>query len=363
MTPQPQRSEYMHWAKTRQAARFNLAVSGVPALPLRELPGALDDIELTGASTYGWPPLQEALSQHLQVAPDHIVHSAGTSMANHLAMAVCLQPGDDVLVELPTYELIVRTASYLGASLRRFPRRPENHFQVDPADVRAALTPRTRLIVLTNLHNPSSVRIPDTTLLQIADLAAAHNAYVLVDEVYLDAAAEPPPITAHRLHDHLVVTSSLTKVYGLAGLRCGWALAPPALAERMWRLNDLFGVIPAHPAERLSITALRHLPALRTRARHILETNRTAWNAFLATRDDLESAPLDFGTVAFPRLKQGHVQALCSLLRERYETTVVDGRFFEMPDHFRIGISAPIDTFAEGLRRLALALHGLQPTR
>ncbi len=80
-TPEPvQRSEYMHWAKTRQAARYNLAVSGVPGLSLRDLPGALDDVELNGASTYGWPPLQQALSRHLQVDPDRIVHAAGTSM-------------------------------------------------------------------------------------------------------------------------------------------------------------------------------------------------------------------------------------------------------------------------------------------
>lgn len=358
MNPSP-RSDYMHWAKTRQAARFNLAVSGVPGLPLNELPGALDDVELNGASTYGWPPLQQALAQTLQVDADRIVHAAGTSMANHLAMAVCFRPGDEVLVEHPTYELLLATAAYLGASIRRIPRRPENRFRLDPADVRAALTPRTRLVVLTNLHNPSSVRIPDATLLEVANLAANQGAHVLVDEVYLDASSEPPPVTSHRLHDHLLVTSSLTKVYGLSGLRCGWVLARPDLAERMWRLNDLFGVIPAHPAERISVTALRQLPALRARARALLDANRDAWNRFLAARSDLECAPLDFGTVAFPKLKGGRVDLLCSTLRERFETTVVPGHFFEMPDHFRVGISAPVDRFAEGLRRLGLALDAL----
>jgi aspartate/methionine/tyrosine aminotransferase len=354
-----QRSDYMHWAKTRQAARFNLAVSGVPGLSLPELPGALDEVELNGASTYGWPPLQQALAQHLQVGPDRIVHAAGTSFANHLAMAVTIRPGDDVLVEHPTYELLLSTASYLGASIRRLHRRPEDRFQLNPAAVRAALTPRTRLIVLTNLHNPSSVRIPDSTLLEVAQLAAAQGAYVLVDEVYLDAAAEPPPATSHRLHDHILVTSSLTKVYGLSGLRCGWVIANPILTERMWRLNDLFGVIPAHPAERMSVTAIRQLPTLRSRARHILDTNRDVWNTFLASRAELDGWPLEFGNVAFPRLKSGSVDSLCSLLREKYETTVVPGHFFEMPDYFRVGISAPIDRFTEGLQRLGRALDEL----
>ncbi len=356
-TPESVRhSDYMHWAKTRQAARFNLAVSGIPGLSLRDLPGALDDIEINGASTYGWPPLQEALARHVQVDPDRIVHAAGTSMANHLAMAVCIRPGDEVLIEHPTYELLIQTAAYLGAVIRRLPRRPENQFQPDPADIRAALTPRTRLIVLTNLHNPSSVRIPDAALLEIAELAAAQGAHVLVDEVYLDAASEPPPPTSHRLHDAILVTSSLTKVYGLSGLRCGWVVANPNLTERMWRLNDLFGVIPAHPAERMSVAALRHITQLRARSRHILDTNRDTWNVFLAGRSDLDCAPHEFGNVAFPRLKSGGVDALCSLLREKYETTVVPGHFFEMPDHFRVGIAAPIESFNEGLQRLGRAL-------
>ncbi|MGE4181078.1 MAG: pyridoxal phosphate-dependent aminotransferase [Limisphaerales bacterium] len=355
-----QRSDYMHWAKTRQAARFNLAVSGVPGLALRDIPGALEDLEINGASTYGWPPLQETLARHLDVGADRIVHAAGTSMANHLAMAVCLQPGDEVVIEHPTYELLVQTAAYLGAGIRRIHRRPENRFQPDPADILAAFTARTRLVVLTNLHNPSSVRIPDASLLAIAELAASRGARVLVDEVYLDGCSEPPPTTSHRLHDAILVTSSLTKVYGLSGLRCGWVVAHPDLAERMWRLNDLFGVIPAHPAERMSLAALRHLPTLRARSRRILDTNRDAWNAFLESRSDLECAPLEFGNVAFPRLKTGDVDALCALLRGKYETTVVPGHFFEMPDHFRVGIAAPIESFTEGLQRLAKALSEIR---
>jgi len=350
----------MHWAKTRQAAPYNLAVSGVPGLSLSQLPGALDDVELNGASTYGWPPLQEALAQHLGVTPDRVVHATGTSGANHLAMAVLCQPGDEVLVEHPTYELILSTAVYLGASIRRIARRPELQFRLDTNAVRAALTPKTRLIVLTNLHNPSSVRIPDAILREVAELAASRGAYVLVDEVYLDAASEPPPATSHKLHDHIVVTSSLTKVYGLSGLRCGWVIAHPTLTERMWRLNDLFGVIPAHPAERISLVALRQLATLRARSRQLLDTNRDAWNRFLATRADLEAAPLEFGTVAFPKLKKGNVETLCSHLREHHETTIVPGRFFEMPDHFRVGISAPTDRFAEGLERLGKALDELK---
>lgn len=355
--PCPSRSEYMHWAKTRQAARFNLANSGVCAVARTELPFTLDDIELSGPSFYGWPPLIEALARHLGVTSDRVCAAEGTSGGNHLALAACLRPGDEVLIETPTYELLVDTARYLGAEIRRFPRRREDGFQPDLEVLRKHLTARTKLIVLTDLHNPTSARLTEPVLRALADLAAGAGARVLVDEVYLDAAFDPGARTAHRLGDHVLTTASLTKVYGLSGLRCGWVVAAPDLVERMWRLNDLFGVIPAHAAERLSLVALNHLPRLRERARRILETNRKLWNEFLNRRGDLMDAPLACGTVAFPRLTRGSVDDLCARLRSRYETTVAPGHFFGVPDAFRVGLGCLPEVFAEGLRRLELAMQ------
>jgi len=352
----PAASEYMHWAKTRQAARFNLGNSGLAALKLSELGAALEDLELSGPSFYGWPPLVEALARHAGVPEDHVCHAEGTSLANYLALAALLQPGDEVLVEAPSYELIVDTARYLGAEVRRFPRPRALGFQPDLEAVKASLSPRTRVIVATNLHNPSSARLSDVTVRALADLAAESGARLLVDEVYLDAAFDPAQRGAHQLDARIVTTNSLTKVYGLSGLRCGWVLAEPALIERLWRLNDLLGVIPAHPAERLSLVALRELPRLRARTAATLNPNRQRWNAFLASRDDLESEPLASGTVTFPRLRRGSVDALCDRLRSRYETTVTPGAFFGEPEAFRVGLGCPPDVFAEGLYRLGLAL-------
>ncbi len=356
------RSEYMHWAKTRQAARFNLAVSGVPAVSFAELGARTEDLEVSGASFYGWPALMEALARHTGVPENHVVHAVGTSMANYLALAVCLEPGDEVLIEEPTYELLVDAARYTRAVVRRFPRPRGLGFQPDPEALRGALTSRTRLVVLTNLHNPSSARLEEATLRHIVDMADRVGARVLVDEVYLDAASgqDGIPRTAHGLDERVLVTSSLTKVYGLSGLRCGWVLATPDLAERMWRLNDLFGVIPAHAAERLSVIALREAGRLRARSLAVLATNRLKWDAFARGRSELESVPLTCGTVTFPRLREGSVDDLCDLLRHRHETTVAPGRFFGVPDSFRVGFGTAPETFAEGLCRLGLALDELR---
>jgi aspartate/methionine/tyrosine aminotransferase len=124
----------------------------------------------------------------------------------------------------------------------------------------------------------------------------------------------------------------------------------------MWRLDDLFGVIPAHPAERLSVVALDHLDRVAERARRILETNTDGVNAFLAARPDLACAPVDGGMVAFPRLLRGDVDALCRRLREGHETTVVPGRFFGAPGHFRLSLGCAPETLEGGLERLAAAL-------
>jgi hypothetical protein len=124
----------------------------------------------------------------------------------------------------------------------------------------------------------------------------------------------------------------------------------------MWLLNDLFAATGALPAERLSIVAFDHLPQFRERARALLAANRPLLDAFLASRSDLKCFRPPAGTVAFPRLTRGHPQVFFQLLREKYETTVVPGSFFEMPQHFRIGIGGDTASLKGGLERLSSAL-------
>jgi aspartate/methionine/tyrosine aminotransferase len=352
-------SVYIEWAKTRSQARFSLATSGIMNYPLSELPVSLKDLELSGPSFYGYEPLQQALAAKCQVDPDSVVHAAGTSMANYLAIAAILEPNDEVVVEQPAYDPLVSIAHHLGASVKRFGRRIEDGFRVDAGEVERAVSPRTRLIILTNLHNPTGALADNDTLSRVGEIAKGLGARVLVDEVYLETMFEQSQGSAFKLGKEFVVTGSLTKAYGLSGLRCGWILAEPQLAKRIWRLNDLFGNIPSHAAERLSVIALANLDRIAARAKSILETNRPRLNDFLASRDDIETVRPQFGTVAFPRLKRGSVDALCNLLCEKYETTVVPGKFFEMPDHFRIGIGCDSEMLAAGLERLGKALDEL----
>ncbi len=351
-------SSYMNWAKTSSVAKINLATSGLGNLKLSELRVSLDDLEITNGG-YGYKPLIDLIATRYRVAPDEIVTAAGTTFANHLAMAALINPGDEVLFEQPTYEPMLAAALYLGAKVKRFHRRFEDDFRIIPAELEKLVTPNTRLIVCANLHNPTGVLIDDETLKEIGAIARSVGARVLVDEVYMETLFADPPPTSFHLGKEFVVTSSLTKAFGLSGLRCGWIFAESKLVQRMWTLNDLFASTPVHAGERLSVVAMQQLGEIGERAKQLLDHNRQILNDFLDTRTDLEVVRPPFGTVMFPRVRSGNSERLCQLLREKYETTVVPGIFFEMPAHFRIGIPGDTATLEAGLERLGKALDEL----
>jgi hypothetical protein len=349
-------SDYMHWSKTQSRARFNLATSGVASFSLRELPVDLEELEINGDNSYGYAPLQQAIAALHGVNPDCVVESAGTSMANHVAMAAILEPGDEVLVEHPAYGPILDVARYLEADVKGFRRVEENGWAVDPAEVRRCVTPKTRLIVITNLHNPTSALTPESVLREIGDIARSISGLVLVDEVYLDAVYEGTPRTSFHLGSEFVVTSSLTKVYGVSGLRCGWILAQPDLAWKMRRLNDLYSATGVYPGELLSVAAFQHLDLLRERARRIVDADRKLLREFLARQSAVSAVWTDWGTTSFVKLRDGNADIFLERLRAEFDTSAVPGRFFEMPDHFRIGMGVNTEMFAEGLKRIGHAL-------
>ncbi|NUR44555.1 MAG: pyridoxal phosphate-dependent aminotransferase [Sphingomonas sp.] len=353
MTGRIMQSDYMHWAKFKPAVRYPLSTSEVPHFRMDTLGIDLADLNMDGASHPRYATLRERIAERYGVAVEQVVAADGASMANFLAMAALLEPGDEVLVEFPTYEPLLGAASFLGAEIKRFERKAADAFRLDPALVKAAMSERTKLIVLTNLHNPSGALAEDAQLLEIAKFGAR----VLIDEVYLDAAQRR---SAVHLGSQFVVTNSLTKVYGLSGLRCGWILAEPDVAERMWRLNDLFGVNQAHQAERLACIAFDNIDKVIGDTPAMLRRNRDLFNHFITGRDDLDCAPAVHGVTAFPRWSGSDTERLNDHLRERYDTAVVPGRWFEMPDHFRIGFGLPNDDFTEGLSRLGRTLGDLR---
>jgi aspartate/methionine/tyrosine aminotransferase len=355
-------SAYMHWAKRHAAARYNLANSGLLGCETGDLELAPADLQLNGPNHDGFAPLLAAIAERYGASPEQVVTAQGTSGANFLAFATLVEPGDEVLIEQPTYEPLLAALSWLGARLRRFQRRFEDGWRWDPDEVRSRLAAgggrRVRLVVLTNPHNPSGTLAPAAEVAEVGRLAARAGALVLVDEVYKDIWGGETPASHLHLGPNFLATASLTKCYGLSGLRCGWALAAPEVAERMRRVFDFMAATPAMPSDALALAAFRQLPRLAARGRAILEPNRRLVQAFLdAHREWLEAVLPAHAMMAFPRLlREDDSQALHDRLR-RLETSIVPGRFFDAPRHFRLGFAVRPADVAEGLHRLSQALR------
>ncbi len=348
-------SAYMEWVKTKSHATFNLANSGVKNYPLSGLPVDFESLTLCGPGAYGYPPLLKAIAEKCRVDQDCVATAQGTSMANYLAIAAAIEPGDEVFIEHPAYPLLAETAEYLGAKVKFFDRPADAGFAIDTDSIERALTPRTRLIVLTNLHNPSCAYTAESILKRIQDIARSVGARVLVDEVYLDLLFEAKPDTAFKLGPEFIVTNSLTKVYGLSGLRCGWILAEPDLIRKIFRINDLLYVNAPYVTDQLSCIALAQLDHIGQCSRELLDRNRALANEFIAATPELDCEPLKVGTVLFPRI-DFPVAELCRILREQYDTVITPGLFFGAPERVRIGIGGETSLLAEGLNRIHEAL-------
>lgn len=353
-------SVYMAWAKYHAGAKYNLANSGILGCDLNDLTVTLEDVAVNGPNHEGYAPLKEAIAAKYGVKPENVVPAQGTSMANFLAMATVVERGDEVLIEQPTYEPMLAALRYLGAEIKRFSRSFENGYQIDLDELRRLVTPRTRLIVITSPHNPSGVAINNATMQQIGELAKSVGAFVLVDEVYRDILFEDAEPCVATLGDQFLTTSSLTKSYGLSGLRCGWILCSPELAERMRRLNDLFGAVGSVPSDTLSVAAFRQLNRLEARTRAMIEPNIKLVHSFLRAHEDLlECVVPSRSMIVFPKLKnQANAQPLHDQLRQ-LETAIVPGKFFESPQHFRLGFAVKPEDVEIGLQYLSKVLRQL----
>jgi len=350
----------MEWAKRHPRSRVSLAGSNLLSCELVDLPGAREALELHGDNDNGYAPLVEAIATRYGVPRDMVVTAQGTSGANFLVFAALVKAGDDVLVERPGYDPLMGPPLLLGANATRFDRRFEDGYRLDPDAVRAAMTPRTRLIVITNAHNPTGVVASDADLDEVGRIAERNGARVLVDEVYLDTAVAGAVRPAAAKSPVFISTSSLTKSYGLAGLRCGWVLAHPRVAESVARARDIVDGTGAFPAERLSVLAFSLLDRLAARSRRLLGANGRTMHAFLESQPTLECVWPSAGTVVFPRIR-GVADAgpFVERLAREFETDVVPGRFFQAPAHFRVGFGGRPDVLADGLSLLGRALSGV----
>jgi aspartate/methionine/tyrosine aminotransferase len=350
-------SPYVVWMKHAPSVDFNLMGSNLLHCTIEDLPGARDRFTLEDVHEEGYEPLLEAIAGHAGVTPREVALSTGASGANFLVGGALVRPGDEVVVETPVYDPLVGIPRFLGASIRQFRRTFDEGFQVNPERVSAAVTPATRLIMMTNLHNPTGASTTESRLREVGEVADRVGAKVLVDEVYLESVPGEAQAPAATLSPTFISTSSLTKAYGLSGLRAGWCLASADIIQKVRRVRDLVDGVGVVPSEVLAHLAFEHLGALRDRARGILDPNFGLLDDFIAGREELEWVRPKGGSVGFPRIRGiDDVTPFVTRLRERYGTGVVPGHFFGAPEHFRVALGGRHEVLKAGLARLGEAL-------
>ena len=352
---------YIEWAKSQPRVAINLARSGIDACPPSLLKLTKADLVTTLPVKYGYGPLLKAIGARYGVRADRVFTvSGGTSFANYVACAAALDGapnGSAVLVERPTYEPLLRIPEALGHRVQRFERRFEDGYAIDVDAFQSAITTRTRLAIVTNLHNPSGARIPERVLREMARLMARVAGYLLVDEVYLECLWRDRPRSCVHAGPNVVTTNSLTKAYGLDGLRAGWILGPGDLVARAGRINDVMTNNGVAPGERMSLAAFKHLRAIDARAHARLDRNLEIVRAFFERERRLDVVMPEGGNVLFPRLPRGvDGDALAERLLRRYSTLVVPGRFFETRSHIRISFGCAPALLTRGLENISRAL-------
>jgi aspartate/methionine/tyrosine aminotransferase len=347
----------MTWAKHHPEARFDLQGSNLLPCDLSDLPGALEALRVNGANDLGYRPLVEAISARYGVEPERVAQGPGASGANFLALAALVRPGDHVVVEWPGYDPHGGTARFLGCTVGTFQRHYSEGFRLDPDRVEAALTDRTRAIVLSNPHNPSGALAGADELQALGRVADRVGATVVVDEVYLDTVYSESAGSAATLDGPFAITNSLTKSYGLSWLRAGWLIAAPEVVERCWRIRDILDAVGSFPSDVLTLVAFQHLDRLRERARSILVPNLRGMAGFVESRAELEWVPPSGGSVGFPRMVgEADTNGFVEHARERFGVGVVPGRFFGAPAHIRISASGSPEALRSGLEALGKAL-------
>ncbi len=351
---------YIEWAlKFYGKVPLDLASSGIPTASWSEL--GVPEPSLDDPSAYA--AFRETIALYNDVPRGEVVPALGTSHAVFLAYAAMLSPGDEVLVELPGYEPLTRTAVGLGATVRTFERLATDGFAISPERVAAAVTSRTRVIVVTNLHNPTGVRTSDETLRELAKIAEARGAYLLVDEVYAPFDALPEDgvfhASARKLAPNIVAVSSLTKCYGLGMHRIGWVLGPPEIVERAeTAIIATCGHLPLSHAARGAV-AVANVGKLSVRAKGILAGKRDIAAQWASTIPNASwSAPTSglFGLVTLegapdllPRIESW---------ANEHGLLVGAGSFFGVPNGFRLSwATLPTKRFEAALAKLGALLR------
>jgi hypothetical protein len=328
--------------------KYNLSESGVHPLTLKELltPAeleALARVEIGYTQTNGTPRLRAEIARlYPKIGPDQILATAGSSEANFLLMWSLINPGDEVLFELPNYMQMWGLLGAFGAKVKPFFLREDLGWQPDLEAMKKLVTAKTKLIVLTNPNNPTGSVLSRAAMEAIIEVAEGCGAWVLADEVYQGAELSGKPTASFwGMSKRVLVVNGLSKAYGLPGLRIGWIIGPEDVIRKTWPYHDYTTISPSALSDRLASLVLS--PSRRDRilrrTRTILNENLPVLESWLQKQGGLfEYHPPKAGAICFARyrMKANSTALVERLIREK-SVLLVPGDHFEMDGFLRFG--------------------------
>lgn len=356
---------------------WNLSESGVHPLRLEELADNPEDRAALFAQELGYTQTNGTLELRAAIAAlypgattEHIQVTNGGSEANCIALWHLIERGDDVVMMVPNYMQAGGLARALGATVHAWSLVGGDggtRWHPDMASLEAMITPRTRLILICNPNNPTGARFIAAELDEICRVAARAGAWVLSDEIYRGAeldGVETPSVWGR--YDRALVTSGLSKAYGLPGLRIGWVVGPPPVVEALWGVHDYTSIAPGALNDRLARVALA--PARRARilarTRGIILSNYPIVRRWLDARAPMLThvAP-DAGAIVFVRYRHAiNSTVLVDRLREEQSVLVVPGDHFDMDGYLRIGFGTEPARLTSSLERVGEVLDAINGT-
>ena len=335
---------------------WNLAESGVHPLRVSELVDstahhdALLALELGYPQTNGTIELRELIAaMYAGATADHVQVTNGGSEANCILLMRLIAPGDEIVFMTPNYLQASGLARALGARVQPWQLREtcagsEARWAPDLEELRRLVSPTTRAILICNPNNPTGARLNETELDEICRVASAVGAWVISDEIYRGAEREADDTpTVWGRYERAIVSSGLSKAYGLPGLRIGWAVAPPSVIEDLWAVHDYTTIAPGGINDRLARIALE--PARRetllARTRGIIRANYPLVRRWIERQEGLSHIAPEAGAIVFVRHDSPRPSSqLTERLRAERSVLIVPGDFFDLDGYLRIGFGS-----------------------
>jgi aspartate/methionine/tyrosine aminotransferase len=355
------------------AVEINLSESGVHPMTVGELlaldgrePSDLAGIGLGYPQANGTIELRESIaSLYPGATPEDVLVTIGAAEANYLAVDTFLEPGDEVVLVLPNYMQVWGVAHNRGCRVKEVHLDVERDWALDVAALDEAVGARTRMLVVVNPNNPTGRIMSAAEMDGVVAAAERSGAWLLADEVYRGAERERDETpTFFGRYDKVLAQGSMSKAYGLPGLRVGWTVGPRDAVAAMWRRHEYTTIALSMLSDHLTRTALSPAvrPRILARTRTLLQGGYGLLAEWLAEQDGVFSGrPPDAAAITFLRyeLDIGST-AWMERLRDEHSVLIVPGDHFGLDRHIRLSFAVPEPQLLEGLERIGRSAQALR---